>query len=289
MNYLDKNEIKRIIKEKNNNIYSHVIIYFDYLKNKYFFRFVDKNENINYIIDEIRNDSNKINAIKEIYNYKLDLNEQLKEPIAYNIFPYDNELNKFESSNKALKLAYKMHKHQYRKDGTKYINHPIRVASLVYKYKKSKNIETLITAAYLHDTIEDTEITYYDIVREFGPQVASLVLELTTDKDLKNKIGKTKYLEIKMKNMSNWALDIKLCDRLDNVIDLINSDENFRNKYIKETVEIINFLIDNRKFNKTQIIILKRISQEINKLNLLFPNKDFNEILTINEKKFVLL
>ena len=158
MNYLDKNEIKRIIEEKNNNIYSHVIIYFDYLKNKYFFRFVDKNETVNYIIDEIRNDSNKINAIKEIYNYKLDLNEQLKEPIAYNIFPYNNELNKFESSNKALKLAYKMHKHQYRKDGTKYINHTIRVASLVYKYKKSKNIRRKTIEEFYILTDEEMKI-----------------------------------------------------------------------------------------------------------------------------------
>ena len=44
----------------------------------------------------------------------------------------------------------------------------------------------LIEAAYLHDTIEDTNATYYDIVHEFGPGVASIVLELTTDEDMKN-------------------------------------------------------------------------------------------------------
>ena len=43
------------------------------------------------------------------------------------------------------------------------------------KFKESSNIETLIIAAYLHDTIEDTEATYYDIVKRFGPEVANLV------------------------------------------------------------------------------------------------------------------
>lgn len=288
MNNLDKNDIRKIIESKNKNKYSHVLICFDYLNNNYFFRFVYRNENIFSVIDNIRSNNSKINAIKEIYNYNLDLNEQLKEQRTYNIFPYNNKLTECEIANKALDFAYKMHEGQYREDGTKFINHPIRVTNLLYKYKKSKSIETLITASYLHDTIEDTETTYYDIIREFGPQVASLDLELTTDEDLKKEIGKTKYLGIKMKNMSGWALDIKLCDRLDNVIDLINSDEKFRNKYIKETIEIINYLINNRKLNKTQMTILKDIVKEINKLIFLFPNKDFNDILPINEKRFVL-
>ena len=169
--------------------------------------------------------------------------------------------------NEALEYATKMHQGQYRKDGTDYINHPIRVANYVKKFKQSKNLENLIISAYLHDTLEDTEATYYDLVEKFGPQVASIVLELTTDIDFKKELGKTKYLEIKMKNMSSWALVIKLCDRLDNVSDLINADETFKDKYIKETLEIISYLINNRQLSNTHITIIKDILKELSKLN----------------------
>lgn len=169
--------------------------------------------------------------------------------------------------NEALEYATKMHQGQLRKDGTDYINHPIRVANYVKKFKQSKNLENLIISAYLHDTLEDTEATYYDLVEKFGPQVASIVLELTTDIDFKKELGKTKYLEIKMKNMSSWALVIKLCDRLDNVSDLINADETFKDKYIKETLEIISYLINNRQLSNTHITIIKDILKELSKLN----------------------
>ncbi|MBQ6816992.1 MAG: hypothetical protein IJO27_01015, partial [Bacilli bacterium] len=93
----------------------------------------------------------------------------------------------------------------------------------------------------------------------FGGQIAGLVLELTSDNDIKEYLGKTKYLEIKMMNMSELALFIKLCDRLDNVSDLTTSDEKFRNKYVKETLEILEFLLSNRKLSETHISVIKNI------------------------------
>lgn len=177
--------------------------------------------------------------------------------------------NKEENKvNKALEYATIMHKGQYRKDGSEYINHPIRVANYVKKFKSSKNLETLIISAYLHDTLEDTKATYYFLVEKFGPQIASIVLELTSDSDFKKELGKTKYLQIKMKNMSSWALVIKLCDRLDNVSDLVNSNEFFKIKYTKETIEIINYLLDNRKLSKTHLTIIKNILKELHQLHI---------------------
>ena len=153
-----------------------------------------------------------------------------------------------------------MHEGQTRLNGEPYVKHPLHVAQNVLKYKKSKNIEQLLMSACLHDTIEDTSATYYDIVENFGPQVASLVLELTTDEDMKKLLGKQQYLSIKMKNMSSWALVIKLCDRLDNVNDLLNSkEEAFKNKYINETIGIIDYLLDNAKLSKTHITIIEQI------------------------------
>lgn len=179
--------------------------------------------------------------------------------------------------NKALEYATIMHDGQYRHDGTPYINHPIRVANYVHSFKKSKQLDNLIISAYLHDTIEDTQATYYDIVNNFGAQVASIVLELTTDEDLKNEIGKQRYLEIKMKNMSSWALVIKLCDRLDNILDIKNSNENFIKRYISETTEIMNYLIKNRDLSNTHINIIKEILEYLISLDK-YNNEKFNKL-----------
>ena len=124
----------------------------------------------------------------------------------------------------------------------------------------------LIEAAYLHDTIEDTNASYYDIVKEFGPGVASIVLELTTDEDMKNELGKKRYLQIKLKNMSSWALVIKLCDRLDNVKDLNKCSKDFINKYKKETIDIINYIKENRELSQTHKSIIKEIEKELDKI-----------------------
>lgn len=193
-------------------------------------------------------------SIMEIYDYDMDLEKQLNEEKAYH-----------KELDSALIFATKKHKGIMRKTGEEYINHPIRVANYVEEFKTSSHLEELKKAAYLHDTIEDTNTSYYELVNEFGPLVASLVLELTIDEDMKNLIGKTKYLEIKMKNMSS-SLVIKLCDRLDNVSDLDSLDTKFREKYTKETLEIIEYLVQNRRLSNTHIKIIQRIMKTLSRV-----------------------
>lgn len=170
-------------------------------------------------------------------------------------------VNNLGSSNvqKAIDYATMLHEGQYRHDGSPYVKHPINVMKNVLKYKKSSNLETLVISACLHDTLEDTYITYPDLVREFGPLVASIVLELTNDEDMKKLLGKKRYLAIKMKNMSSWALVIKLCDRLDNVLDMINSSDEFRERYISETIFIFNYILSSREFSLTHLTIINDI------------------------------
>lgn len=175
---------------------------------------------------------------------------------------YSTDLENKDLVRKALEFATEKHKGKMRKgeNSKEYITHPINVAKLVLKYKgNSHHIDNLVAAAYLHDTLEDTDTTYYDLVKYFGTEVASLVSELTTDEDLKNEIGKTKYLAIKMKNMTDWALVIKLCDRLDNISDINKVDDKFRDKYINETLYLIEYLIENRQLTNTQLNIIKTI------------------------------
>ena len=170
-------------------------------------------------------------------------------------------------TDKALEFARKKHKGQMRKNNTpvEYITHPINVANLVKKYANNKeNIDDLVSSAYLHDTLEDTNTTYKELICNFGNLISNLVKELTNNDVLKKEMGKTKYLSMKMTSMSDDALIIKLCDRLDNVSSLYDTNKAFIDKYLRETISILNYIIDNRSLNAIHLNIISDINKEVN-------------------------
>lgn len=71
--------------------------------------------------------------------------------------------------DKAYQVAKKAHEGQMRKSGEPYIIHPICVAIILAQLELDK--ETIV-AGLLHDVVEDTVMTYDDIVREFGEEIA---------------------------------------------------------------------------------------------------------------------
>lgn len=166
---------------------------------------------------------------------------------------------------KAKETAIKAHEGQYRKgrdeQGNKipYSQHPIDVAELLKKVKTSKKMEELVSAAYLHDTIEDTNMTYENIKDEFGELVADLVQQLSSDPKEVKRLGKTDYLINKMLNMSSWGLVIKLADRAANTSDMAKANPTFRKKYIKETNKILQALETNRELTLSQKRLVKII------------------------------
>lgn len=171
--------------------------------------------------------------------------------------------------SKAIKYATIKHQGQERLNGEDYINHPMRVADNVLKYFATKdNIDDLVAAAYLHDTIEDTDTTYLDLVDNFDINIANLVNELTNNDELKHRLGKTKYLQMKMLLMSDDALNIKLCDRLDNAIDIDNAPLAFAKKYISETLDIYMYLIENRNLSGIQRKIIEDTIMKIRELKV---------------------
>lgn len=170
-------------------------------------------------------------------------------------------------TNKALEFAREKHKGQIRKNNTpvEYITHPINVADLVKKYANNpENIDDLVSSAYLHDTLEDTNTTYEELICNFGNIISNLVKELTNNDVLKKEMGKTKYLSMKMANMSEDALIIKLCDRLDNVSSLYDTNKAFIDKYLRETISILNYIINNRNLNTIHLNIINDINKEVN-------------------------
>lgn len=169
-----------------------------------------------------------------------------------------------EDRDKAFAYAQQAHDGQTRADGTPYFNHPHRVAQSVERFKKSKNLDALISAAYLHDTIEDTDTTHEDLEKMFGGLVASLVQELTSDKDQVKQHGKTEYLQQKMAGMTSYALVIKLADRLDNVQDIATAKSpSWRRKYKRETENILSYIEKNRVLSGTHQKIIRMIREKL--------------------------
>lgn len=225
------------------------------------FNFIDDEEQVKNLIGK------KSDTMKWISNgyYTRDLtnsNIQIKKRIYGK--PITSQISEDELTDKALDVAITAHMLQKRKSGEPYITHPVAVAELVEKVKKSHKISDLIAAAYLHDTIEDAPMKIETIKKRFGSLVADLVVELTSDKEKIKEIGKTEYLKDKMLNMSNWGLVIKLADRAHNTSDLKNADPKFRAKYIKETQEILHALKHHRELSKTQQTLIDQIEENIN-------------------------
>lgn len=80
---------------------------------------------------------------------------------------------------KAVVFAMKAHEGQVRKDGGVYILHPLEDAAIVGTM--TSDLEVL-AAAVLHDTVEDTKITFEDIIENFGERVGALVTHETENK-----------------------------------------------------------------------------------------------------------
>ncbi len=80
---------------------------------------------------------------------------------------------------RAIEFAMKAHEGQKRKDGSVYLLHPLEDAAIVGTMTNDLEI---LAAAVLHDTVEDTDTTAEDILREFGERVAELVAHETEDK-----------------------------------------------------------------------------------------------------------
>jgi GTP pyrophosphokinase len=169
---------------------------------------------------------------------------------------------------KAIVFAIEKHKGQVRKgDGRPYILHPLTVLETLHKIKKSRFQFLLAVVAVLHDVVEDCKVPLEEIAKEFGHHVASLVGELTSDKKEIEKIGKEVYLTNKMIAMSNFALRLKLIDRLVNLIDTESMDNEFKEKTVKHNKYIISGLKNSgRKLTKTHIKIIKLIEKEIKKV-----------------------
>ncbi len=120
---------------------------------------------------------------------------------------------------KAYNFASDGHMNQKRASGEPYITHPLQVA--LYLSDLSMDLETII-AAILHDLIEDTDITYKNIKKEFGSDVADIVDGVTKLDRIQYNTNEEAKAEAIRKMVIAMSKDIrvlilKLADRLHNI------------------------------------------------------------------------
>jgi (p)ppGpp synthase/HD superfamily hydrolase len=124
---------------------------------------------------------------------------------------------------RAADYAARQHSAQRRKGETAepYINHLTEVAALLAEATGGEDI-VLLLGGLLHDTLEDTDATYEDLVQRFGADVAALVAEVTDDKSLPKEERKRLQIE-KTPGKSRRAKLLKLADKTSNLRSLVNS------------------------------------------------------------------
>lgn len=124
---------------------------------------------------------------------------------------------------RASVFAAQKHRNQRRKDveASPYINHPLALACILADEGGVADATT-ISAALLHDTIEDTATTAEELQREFGAAVAAVVLEVTDDKALPK--AERKRLQVEHAGaISDRAKLVKLADKIANLRDIAAS------------------------------------------------------------------
>ena len=124
----------------------------------------------------------------------------------------------------ARSFAKRKHLGQLRKNGkTPYFSH---LKDVVRNLKKMKVVnEEIICAAWLHDTIEDTDTDYDSIKDRFGKNIAEIVVSVTKDNRLPKKQREIKYQK-DLKASSAKAKLVKIADILANVNDAPNAGRN---------------------------------------------------------------
>ncbi len=134
---------------------------------------------------------------------------------------------------KAYNFAYSKHEEQCRRSGEPYIIHPLNVAYILADIGLD---DSTISAALLHDVVEDTEVTISDIKKEFGIEIAEMVEGVT-------KLGTMQFASMEEQQAEDYrkmflamgkdirVILIKLADRLHNMRTL---------KYLKRDRQIAN-------------------------------------------------
>ncbi|WP_337471798.1 bifunctional (p)ppGpp synthetase/guanosine-3',5'-bis(diphosphate) 3'-pyrophosphohydrolase, partial [Mitsuokella jalaludinii] len=172
------------------------------------------------------------------------MNDKEKEPVTIEMIldavkSYSPKAN-LDLIRRAYELARKAHEGQTRVSGEAYIIHPLHVAQILTQLHLD---DATISAALLHDVVEDTIYTNKQMKEMFGDEVAMLIDGVTKLGRLQYKSKEEAQLESYRKMFLAMAKDIrvimiKLADRLHNMRTLKYMREDKQKRIARETIEI---------------------------------------------------
>ena len=194
---------------------------------------------------------------------------------------YITDENELSVIDKAYKYAYEKHFGQKRLTGEEYIIHPLNVAYILTRI--SADYETL-SAALLHDVVEDCGVSVSEIEENFGHNIAILVDGVTKINKL-NLSGTTEALiNNQRKILVGLSEDvrviiIKLADRLNNMQTLFVHSEKKQKETARETLDILTPIADRLGINS--------IKQDLEELCLRYlkPDEYYDIVEKLNATK----
>lgn len=170
----------------------------------------------------------------------------------------------------AKKFAQEKHKNQKRKDGiTTYSDH---LEGVVNRLKNLGVVDKeILCAAWLHDIIEDTNVTFDQINERFGREVAVIVLSLSKDDKIPKKDRETQYIN-QLRDAPLQTKIIKLCDISANLKDLANApiSKTQKNKQIKKILHYLRIIKNDISENKARYPKIQEIIDGINTICVKF-------------------
>ena len=131
-----------------------------------------------------------------------------------------------ELKEKALRFAIVAHKEQLRKsDNSPYVAHPIMVGMLLAEYGFD---EAVIAAAFVHDVLEDTDMTREQLSEELGEDIATIVTSVSEDMSKEWEVRKEAYAK-SVAEADEATRAVSIADKIHNAESVI-SDYEYKGK-----------------------------------------------------------
>lgn len=145
----------------------------------------------------------------------------------------------------AMLFARAVHSDQRRKyTGNPYVDHLAEVAGIVSTVAGYAEFsEVIVATAWLHDCIEDQDVSPAEIARRFGPHVQAGVLALS-DLEVGNRAERKAASRKRLAAAPYWVQTIKVAELISNTSSIVQHDPKFAAVYLEEKRLLLDVLLN---------------------------------------------